>query len=134
MGSTINKQLDQYLSNLIHQTDSYREHLIDHSSTVSFSIVISDWFKQQNQVHYILLKGDLGAGKTTFSKHFISNICSTDINHITSPTFQFLHIYDKKICHFDLYRLSNESEFIELGLQIILIIHIMGVSNGQNPL
>lgn len=64
----------------------------------------------------VSLKGDLGAGKTTFAKGFAEGIGIDDA--ITSPTFTILNEYssDKgKLYHFDMYRLSNKDEALELG-------------------
>lgn len=66
----------------------------------------------------ICLEGDLGSGKTTFSKGFISELTSLPKEQIQSPTFIYLNIYQSPsfpICHFDLYRLQKEEEFEMLG-------------------
>ena len=66
----------------------------------------------------ITLKGDLGAGKTTFARYFINSLLSEE-QEITSPTFNIAHQYDAPdfdIWHFDLYRLKNEREAEEIGL------------------
>lgn len=66
-----------------------------------------------------LLSGNLGAGKTTFAKHFIQTLTNKDIN-VTSPTFTICNIYETKNCpiyHFDLYRIEKENELEELGLE-----------------
>ena len=60
----------------------------------------------------ILLKGDLGSGKTTFSK----GLGFDDV--ILSPTYPILNEYnskDKSLYHFDLYRLKSMGEFLEIG-------------------
>ncbi len=65
----------------------------------------------------IALHGDLGAGKTTFSRYFITAILGHD-EEIPSPTFSLVQRYDAArmpIFHFDLYRLSDASELDELG-------------------
>ena len=73
----------------------------------------------------ILLKGELGSGKTTFARSIInSQYFANDINHIVpSPTFNLLQIYEfgkRKIGHADLYRVKNKEEIIGLDLQKIV--------------
>ncbi|MCH9630560.1 MAG: tRNA threonylcarbamoyladenosine biosynthesis protein TsaE [Chlamydiia bacterium] len=70
----------------------------------------------------ICFSGDLGAGKTTLIKGIIHALNKTNINEIQSPTFVYMTPYEETtqkdglpICHFDLYRLSSESEFEALG-------------------
>jgi tRNA threonylcarbamoyladenosine biosynthesis protein TsaE len=65
----------------------------------------------------VFLRGELGAGKTTFVKGMAEAFqCSS--KDVSSPTFQYLHMYEgtKTIFHFDLYRLQNEASFFDLGL------------------
>ena len=75
--------------------------------------------KFAKSVHYgsiILLKGDLGSGKTTFSKGFSKGLGFDDV--ILSPTYPILNEYnsnDKSLYHFDLYRLKSMVEFLEIG-------------------
>jgi tRNA threonylcarbamoyladenosine biosynthesis protein TsaE len=67
----------------------------------------------------IKLKGDLGAGKTTFAQYFISYFLGKDIR-VTSPTFNLVSIYETKnfpIWHFDLYRLEKNLDLFELGIE-----------------
>ncbi len=64
-----------------------------------------------------LLKGELGAGKTVFSRAFINHFLDTEV---PSPTFTLLQTYhtDKfDIYHLDLYRLKHAGEIIELGIE-----------------
>jgi len=67
-----------------------------------------------------LFVGDLGAGKTTFIKTFAKRLgVSVDVN---SPTFSIINEYpidnaDRKVFHIDLYRLKNEKEAIDLGIE-----------------
>lgn len=65
----------------------------------------------------VLLKGDLGAGKSTFVKNFVKmrNPSAT----ASSPTFSIVHEYDGDIFHYDLYRIGSE-EFINRGLAEML--------------
>jgi tRNA threonylcarbamoyladenosine biosynthesis protein TsaE len=65
----------------------------------------------------LCLFGNLGAGKTTLIKGIASGL-GIDPDLVFSPTFQLLNIYNAhhvQLCHFDLYRLKNENEFIALG-------------------
>lgn len=67
----------------------------------------------------ILLWGDMGAGKTTFSKSFIRFLLKDNTAEIPSPTFTLIQTYptDKgEVWHSDLYRLQDPEEILELGL------------------
>ena len=63
----------------------------------------------------ICLEGDLGAGKTLFTQNFCKALNVKEI--VTSPTFNLMNVYegDKRIYHFDLYRLENEEDLEEIG-------------------
>ena len=64
----------------------------------------------------ILLNGDLGAGKTTFTKGIAKALGITDV--VTSPTFTFMKEYEGRLnlYHFDMYRVEEADELYELGL------------------
>ncbi len=64
----------------------------------------------------ILLNGDLGTGKTTFTKALFAALGVKDI--VTSPTFAFMKEYNAKfkLSHYDMYRVENEDELWELGI------------------
>jgi len=65
-----------------------------------------------------VLNGEMGAGKTTFSKHFCAALGANE--EVTSPTFAIANIYTSEefgeINHFDFYRLETAQEAIEIGL------------------
>ena len=64
----------------------------------------------------VLLKGDLGAGKTNFTKGLAKSLGIEEI--VTSPTFTILNEHygnDLNLYHFDFYRLEDENELKELG-------------------
>ncbi|MBB6061639.1 tRNA threonylcarbamoyladenosine biosynthesis protein TsaE [Thermosipho japonicus] len=62
-------------------------------------------------VRFLYLNGDLGTGKTTFSKFFCENF-GVDPDLVSSPTFSIVNIYEgyKTIYHVDLYRLESPDE------------------------
>ena len=68
----------------------------------------------------ICLSGDLGAGKTTFTKGFAQGLGISEI--VTSPTFTIMNEYcfkKNKLFHFDMYRLQSADEAYELGFDEI---------------
>ncbi|PCJ03177.1 MAG: tRNA (adenosine(37)-N6)-threonylcarbamoyltransferase complex ATPase subunit type 1 TsaE [Alphaproteobacteria bacterium] len=72
----------------------------------------------------VLLHGDLGMGKSVFSRAVIRGLCGVDNLEVPSPTFTLVQTYDADIAtlwHFDLYRLSDVSEIYELGWEEALI-------------
>lgn len=64
----------------------------------------------------ILLNGELGAGKTAFAKCLAKSLGVEDV--VTSPTFTFMKEYKGRLplYHFDMYRVQDEEELYELGL------------------
>ena len=68
------------------------------------------------------LRGDLGAGKTTLTQFIGQGLGVPASCYITSPTFSLLHEYPGRLplYHFDLYRLGDEEEIMELGFGDIL--------------
>lgn len=65
----------------------------------------------------LLLNGNLGAGKTTFTKFLLKNLGVKSI--VSSPTFTILNEYEAQypIYHFDMYRITDPSELYELGFE-----------------
>lgn len=70
---------------------------------------------------WVLLVGDLGAGKTTFTKGLIAGLGSASADEVLSPTFSLIHEYEgpPKVYHIDLYRLDRVPELETLGLDDI---------------
>jgi tRNA threonylcarbamoyladenosine biosynthesis protein TsaE len=66
----------------------------------------------------VLLKGDLGAGKTTWARGLICFLLGA--TEVPSPTYTLVQIYEApsfEIWHFDLYRLKQENDIWELGIE-----------------
>ena len=70
----------------------------------------------------IFLIGEIGVGKTTFTRYLINNLQEKNgekITEVLSPTFNLLYEYDLKtikIMHYDLYRIKDEKELKHLGI------------------
>lgn len=84
---------------------------------------IEDWQHVVNEImpHFkhniLLLKGNLGAGKTTFTKFLLKNLGSKD--EVSSPTYAIVNEYHTpkgKVFHFDLYRMKNITEVYDIGM------------------
>src|SRR6516225_3312779 len=89
--------------------------LPDEAATAAFATRISALAATSD---IIALKGDLGAGKTTFARGFVrARGCKEEV---PSPTFTLVQIYELDsvaIWHFDLYRLKSPKEAWELGIE-----------------
>ncbi len=84
---------------------------------------IEDWqnvidkILPQLQHNILLLKGNLGAGKTTFTQFLLKNLGSQD--EVSSPTYAIVNEYDTpkgNVFHFDLYRMKNADEVEDIGI------------------
>ena len=69
----------------------------------------------------VLLIGNLGAGKTTFTKGMVEQLGVGYADDVSSPTFTLIHEYGHppKLYHIDLYRLEEAQEVASLGLDEI---------------
>ena len=70
----------------------------------------------------IFLIGEIGVGKTTFTRYFINNLQIKEgvkMTEVLSPTFNLLYEYDInnfKVMHYDLYRIKEKKELDHLGI------------------
>lgn len=85
---------------------------------------IEDWQIIANEIlpklkhSILLLKGNLGAGKTTFTQILLKNMGSKD--EVSSPTYSIVNEYDSekgKVFHFDLYRMKSIDEVYNIGME-----------------
>ena len=76
---------------------------------------------------FLILRGDLGAGKTTLVKGIAEAFDAADADEVTSPTFTLIHEYEGtrehdgkrtpvRLYHLDLYRIESERQLETLGL------------------
>ncbi len=71
----------------------------------------------------VLLRGDLGAGKTTLVKGIAEGFDAALAENVTSPTFTLIHEYRGPVVtlyHIDLYRIDTDRELETLGLDDLL--------------
>jgi tRNA threonylcarbamoyladenosine biosynthesis protein TsaE len=71
----------------------------------------------------VLLRGDLGAGKTTMVKGVAEAFGAASQDNVTSPTFTLIHQYrgpEVSVYHIDLYRIDTQRELETLGLDELI--------------
>jgi len=76
---------------------------------------------------FLLLRGELGSGKTTLVKGIAQALDAAEPDEVTSPTFTLIHEFDGsrngkpvKLYHLDVYRLESERQLETLGLDDLL--------------
>ncbi len=88
---------------------------ISHSPEETFSLA-AEFSKKLIPGDIITLDGDLGAGKTAFTRGLSHGLSLTDI--VVSPTFTIVNEYTKgdiPLFHFDVYRLESEDDMYDIG-------------------
>lgn len=84
---------------------------------IMLSAVSNDILKESTHKIF-LLTGDLGAGKTTFTKAILSHLNCLD--KVSSPTFSLINEYhgkDSIFYHIDLYRINSMHEAMDFGIE-----------------
>ena len=90
---------------------------LDHLKLISNKIA-----KNVSNEDCLFLIGEIGVGKTTFTRNFINYLQKRDgvqETEVLSPTFNILYEYDiknLKVMHYDLYRIKNSKELDQLGI------------------
>jgi tRNA threonylcarbamoyladenosine biosynthesis protein TsaE len=95
-----------------------REEIVTHSAeeTITFGRVLANLLVPPKMV---LLRGDLGAGKTTLVKGIAAAFGAASEEDVTSPTFTLIHEYRgpaATLYHIDLYRIDTPRELDTLAL------------------
>lgn len=79
--------------------------------------IIKKFYFEHSKV--ILLNGDLGSGKTTFTQRLLKNLGY--VEPVDSPTYTIVNEYQLnqhiKVFHFDLYRIKHKEELYEIGFE-----------------
>ena len=90
---------------------------LDHLKLISNKIA-----KNVSNEDCLFLIGEIGVGKTTFTRNFINHLQKqkgVKETEVLSPTFNLLYEYDiknLKVMHYDLYRIKNSKDLDQLGI------------------
>jgi tRNA threonylcarbamoyladenosine biosynthesis protein TsaE len=89
-----------------------KTYALENLSAIAKSII------ETAQHKVLLFNGEMGVGKTTLIKQLCKELGSED--NISSPTFSLVNEYNAKdeiIYHFDFYRIEDEEEALDIGLE-----------------
>jgi tRNA threonylcarbamoyladenosine biosynthesis protein TsaE len=87
-------------------------------SLAELESLAAEFVRTLNKGAVVYMMGDLGAGKTTFVRAAIQSLIGHD-EAVPSPTFTLVQTYDSTppIWHYDLYRIHDPEEVLELGME-----------------
>lgn len=86
---------------------------ISNGEKETFSIA-AEYAKTLRAGDVVILEGELGAGKTAFTKGIAAGLDIAD--EVVSPTYAYLNVYGDFLYHYDCYRLSSGEDAEALGL------------------
>ncbi|MGB2905754.1 MAG: tRNA (adenosine(37)-N6)-threonylcarbamoyltransferase complex ATPase subunit type 1 TsaE [Candidatus Aminicenantaceae bacterium] len=94
---------------------------ITNSEQETFELARDLGFRLQGR-EVVLLVGELGAGKTVFSRGLAAGLGIEDITEVCSPSFTLVNVYQARVpvYHMDLYRLEKKSDIHDLGWEDFL--------------
>ncbi len=101
--------LENYPSTKSKPMQEIKIELCNEEKTISVAKTIASHLKSYPKVKTLLLFGELGAGKTTFTRGFVSAFENAHLAEVSSPTFTLVNQYPTTppIIHADIYRLAE---------------------------
>ena len=91
--------------------DKKKRTIYNREGTINFA---KEYAKSLKAGDIVLLYGDLGAGKTTFTQGLAEGLGINE--QVTSPTYAYMQNYADRLYHFDCYRLESGAQAELLGL------------------
>ena len=122
-GSPVSQPAAQQLGNFLGlPLDQLADLAVDRRSG-DLKPVVSAGARHQLAHDLVLLRGELGAGKTTLTKGIAAGFGAAAEEDVTSPTFTLVHEYrgpKVTVYHIDLYRVDTPRELETLGLDDLM--------------